>query len=88
MDTKKKAPVQGCYHTEIPHGEVPWCVHALAAEAYNKHYSQSAEQLANRGGFSWAEIVAGLRGEFTMEGCEKARADLLHFHNHPEGAKP
>jgi len=58
---------------------IPWAVHALAAEEYNKHYDQSAERLAERGGFDWAEVIACLRGDYTHEGCTQARKDLVRI---------
>ena len=50
---EKRAPVQG-YHAR----NIPWEVHGLAWEAYAKKCGrgQSAEQLANRGGFGIREM--------------------------------
>ncbi|WP_053092016.1 hypothetical protein [Stenotrophomonas maltophilia] len=63
---ERRAPVQG-YHGET----IPWRVHGLAWEAYAKKYGkqQSAERIAERGGFGceemdmfvpgWREMVEG-----------------------------
>jgi hypothetical protein len=61
------APVQRDEEHGIPAGQVPWELHAKAAEQYNKlGFDQSAERLAERHGFSWGELVtllyrAGMR---------------------------
>lgn len=63
-DEKKYAPVQ-VDHT--PHGmrlRIPWRIHVKAWETYAKHYSgQSAERLAERGGFGLVELIYLLAGE-------------------------
>lgn len=73
---KRMAPIQASCGRKIPAGEVPWEVHALAAKEYNRHHNQSAESLSDRGGFSWDELIACLRGDYTGEGCAQARRDL------------
>ena len=58
VDTRR-APVQR-YHDKT----IPWQVHGLAWEAYAKEYgtSQSAERLAERGGFGCGEMDRFLPG--------------------------
>ncbi len=60
----------------IPPGSVPAQVFLLAYAEYAKHHRQSAERLAERGGFSWSELVACLRGDYSPIGCQKASLDL------------
>jgi len=67
MTHREWAPVQGSMH--IPAGRVPWAVHVLAWEAYHERFpEQSAEQIADRSGFSWEELVTFLRGNNSFEG--------------------
>lgn len=56
---EKRAPVQR-YHGKT----IPWRVHGLAWEAYAKKYgsSQSAERIAERGGFGVGEMDEFLPG--------------------------
>jgi hypothetical protein len=63
----------------IEGGSIPWEVHSLAAEEYERRYPhlQSAEQLSLRGGFDWCELVAALRGELTPSGLSRATTDLI-----------
>jgi hypothetical protein len=62
------------HHGYVPHGiqfRVPWRIHQKAWEEYAKHYSgQSAERLADRGGFGLVELIYLLAGEnpFTVKG--------------------
>lgn len=74
--TPERAPVQrdcplhpgryGCKHTaespEHHHGSVSWAEHVEAWEDYARHYGreQTAERLAERGGFGYAEITEHL----------------------------
>ena len=76
MDEKvirKNAPVQMPHNGWVPHGirfRVPWRIHEKAWQEYAKHYSgQSAERLADRGGFGLEELVYFLAGEnpYTLE---------------------
>lgn len=71
----KTAPVQS--HKDMPAGQIPWALHELAWEEYARQgHMQSAQRIADRGGFSWAEIVACLRGEYTFVGIQIAQVDL------------
>ena len=76
-EQQRSAPVQASAGTEA--GRVPWAVHALAWRVYHDagHRGQSAERIAERHGFSWAELVALLRGEYSRRAIDQARADLL-----------
>lgn len=62
MKIDRTAPVQGEPHLGIPGGRIPWAIHLLAVKDYNKFYNQTAEELAARGGLSWCELIAHLRG--------------------------
>jgi hypothetical protein len=46
-------------------GWVPWAVAEAAYEVYARRYGkdQSLEVLAQRGGFSWSELVGLIRGD-------------------------
>ena len=66
MATERWAPVQGEPKLKLPAGRIPWAVHELAWRAYAAAVpaSQSAERMAERGGFGWAEIIACIRGDY------------------------
>lgn len=55
MSERRNAPVQMPHNGRVPHGirfRIPWRIHLKAWKEYEKHYSgQSAEELADRGGF-------------------------------------
>lgn len=60
--TARRAPVQGehrgCKEGAKPYGSVDWSEHLEAWTVYNRrHYGQSAERIAERGGFSYWEIT-------------------------------
>lgn len=68
MTTCTRAPVQGSTHDPQgrrlprgarPAGTISWDEHLEAYENYAKRYGrdQTAERLAERGGFSWYELV-------------------------------
>lgn len=62
------APIQMPHHGHTPHGlqfRVPWRIHKKAWEQYARlgHGSQSAERLAERGGFGLTELIILLAGE-------------------------
>lgn len=71
---ERRAPVQG-YHGNT----IPWEVHGLAWEAYAKEYGrkQSAERIAERGGFGTCEM------DTLLPDWRKRVADL---DTHPQGA--
>ncbi len=74
---ERRAPVQG-YHG----GTIPWRVHGLAWEAYAKQYGnrQTAERLAERGGFGVKEMDMFLPGWRDMaEGSPAQAVDLGQF---------
>jgi hypothetical protein len=57
----RRAPVQGDYRrvgTRVP-GTIAWAEHLEAFESYAARYgrSQSAERIAERGGFGYLELV-------------------------------
>ena len=71
---ERRAPVQG-YHGET----IPWRVHGLAWEAYAKKYGkqQSAERIAERGGFGCEEMDMFVPGWREMvEGSPAPAVDL------------
>lgn len=58
----KRAPVQGDAEHKKAAGSISWDEHLRAWSAYAAKYgrSQTAERLAERGGFSYGELVAFL----------------------------
>ena len=81
MTTQKWFPLQ---HTHSPHGEsfrVPWRIARKAWDVYAAlgHGSQSCERLAERGGFSIAELIYLLAGENPYSGaCEQIQSDFFN----------
>lgn len=77
-----RAPVQGDRHG--PPGTVPWRTHELAWERYRLagHWTQSAERIAERGGFSYREIQCALAGHYND--CARCTA----AHDAPAGFEP
>lgn len=67
----KVAPVQGDYRGR-PDGTVPWSVHLQAFEVYSNLLgkSQSAERIAERGGFGYRELQCLLAGHYTYCAAE------------------
>ena len=57
--TYERAPVQMSPKLHKPPGTVSWAEHVQTWEAYAKRhgYQQSAERIAERGGFSYCELV-------------------------------
>lgn len=62
------APVQGEWKKR-PAGTVPWIVHMEAFDTYRKKFGngQSAERIAERGGFSYREMQCLLAGHYSHE---------------------
>lgn len=54
----KRAPVQGDSGSKGP-GSIAWSEHLLAWSGYAARYGteQSAERIAERGGFGWGELL-------------------------------
>lgn len=75
----RRAPVQGTYGSFRGPGSIEWEEHLLAWTGYVAKYSgsQSAERIAERGGFGYDELVAFLGREPTtwrpIEAKETAR---------------
>lgn len=70
MSDVRRAPVQGAgwqsrEAMRRPPGTISWTEHLEAYEAYAARYGrdQSAERLAERGGFGWTELVLFLGHE-------------------------
>ena len=67
VDTPKRAPVQGDYNRATRRyegaGSIAWAEHVEAWEDYARRYGrdQSAERIAERGGFGYAELVDHLK---------------------------
>jgi hypothetical protein len=62
----RNAPVQMPHSGRVPHGismRIPWRIHQKAWKVYGKHYDQSAERIAERGGFGLMELIYLLAGE-------------------------
>jgi hypothetical protein len=59
----RRAPVQGARGQRGP-GSITWAEHLLAYSGYAARWgtNQSAERIAERGGFSWGEVVDFLGG--------------------------
>ena len=57
-NTARRAPVQGVRRIKPP-GTIAWAEHELAyaAHAAQYGYRQTAERLAERGGFCWLELI-------------------------------
>lgn len=68
------APVQGEWRGRAA-GTVPWDVHLQAFETYRNACgsSQSAERIAERGGFSYRELQCLLSGHYSFE-CKSDHA--------------
>lgn len=68
----KNAPVQMPHTGYVPHGisfRIPWRIHMKAWETYHNFYpGQSAERLAERGGFGLEELIYLLAGERPGQG--------------------
>ena len=67
----KNAPIQMPHKGHVPHGihfRVPWRIHEKAWRQYAQRYhGQSAEQLAERGGFGLEELIYLLAGEDPLD---------------------
>ena len=61
----RRAPVQGTRELKKGAGTISWEEHLLAWSGYSARYGkgQSAERLAERGGFDYAELVEFLGHE-------------------------
>lgn len=70
----RRAPVQGDRPVRAA-GTVPWATHLLAWEGYAAagHGSQSAERVAERGGFGYRELQCALAGHYNR--CAECRED-------------
>lgn len=55
--SERRVPVQG--EGKKPSGSITWSEHVKAWEIYDRKWrcGQSAERLAERGGFGWLELV-------------------------------
>lgn len=63
---ERRAPVQGGDQTGKPPGTVAWWEHEQAWLDYSRRYSgQSAERIAERGGFGYWELMDHLGHEPT-----------------------
>jgi hypothetical protein len=72
--TGERAPVQMSPKLRKPPGTVSWAEHVEAWESYAKRhgYQQSAERMAERGGFGYCELVTFLgRDPLTWEPSQK-----------------
>ncbi len=72
-------PIQADHldRTEFPACSIPNWLATLAHREYTRRgHNQSAQDIARRGGFGRAELVALIRGEYTAEGLGKAQTDL------------
>lgn len=78
----RRAPVQGDRGLHGP-GTIPWTTHLLAWDGYAAagHGSQSAERIAERGGFSYIEVQCAIAGHYND-------ASSTHDHPVPAGWRP
>lgn len=53
----RRAPVQRSREHDKPAGTIAWWEHEKAWEVYGSRYSQSAERIAERGGFGYGELL-------------------------------
>lgn len=61
----RRAPVQASQDFNKPAGTIAWWEHEKAWVPYGSQFSQSAKRIAERGGFSYGEIVNQLGHEPT-----------------------
>ena len=91
MSERRNAPIQMPHHGQVPHGirfRVPWRIHLKAWQEYTKHYSgQSAEELADRGGFGLEELVYFLAGENPFTSLSDSKMATDFFNRFDEEAK-
>jgi hypothetical protein len=72
MGKERFFPIQGEFdranRVDRPSGSVPWGIAEAAYVVYARRHgtSQSLQQLADRGGFSWSELVGLLRDDEEM----------------------
>lgn len=66
-EAARRAPVQGTHSLKRGPGTIAWWEHEKAWEAYHAKWRsyQSAERIAERGGFDFAELVDFLGHEPT-----------------------
>jgi hypothetical protein len=59
MNAERRAPVQSSKQHNRPIGTIAWSEHEQVWKAYAARYGrqQSAERIAERGGFGYGEIV-------------------------------
>jgi len=71
-------PIQHNFRKRIGHlaCTVPEWLEKLAHKEYARHHTQSFTRIAERGGFSRAELVALIRGDYTEKGIKKAQEDM------------
>ena len=68
--TERQFPVLGSRGQTIPLWIAEECFKVYGGPS-GQRYDQSLERVAERGGFSWGEIVALLRGEEAWKKCGK-----------------
>ena len=91
--SERTAPIQMPHHGSVPHGirfRVPWRIHVKAWEKYAEFFgkSQSAERLAERGGFSLEELIFLLAGENPAGGFNDEAMVTDFYNKWPEERKP
>lgn len=64
QESNKRNPDRKSYPL-VPAGTIEWWEHELAWKVYSRKYgaSQSAERIAERGGFGWEELITFLGHE-------------------------
>lgn len=71
---KRRVPVQRDSNRRVPPGTTTWEIHYVAWTNYNLyHYEQSAERIAQRGGFGYREIQCALAGHYRE--CDRCQIE-------------
>jgi hypothetical protein len=79
-EAERRVPVQRDDHSGA--GTVPWSTHVRAWQNYGTRHEQTAERLAERGGFGYREMQCALAGHYRdVVTCKKK-------HPVPEGWQP
>ena len=91
MNERINTPVQMPHNGWVPHGirfRIPWRIHLKAWQEYAKNHSgQSAEELANRGGFGLEELIYLLAGENPLTSPSDSKMATDFFNRFDEELK-
>ncbi len=76
VDDIQPFPIQSETRDRLPPCSVPEWLAKLAHREYAKRHRQEFATIKKRGGFSRAELVALIRGDYTTNGIAQAQADM------------